>query len=111
MTVPVNSAASVSAQVPNKIPKTGRAVHAALDGENRSRFEVEFRDALAAAGEDFDLQRVTEVVERWWPHAVATANPDPIAAYIKERLDAGDDSVITKSADELLAEMRTRAVA
>lgn len=105
------SVAQVSAQVPNKIAKTGPAVHAALDGENRARFEAEFHDALIATGEDFDLQRVTEVVERWWPHAVATANPDPIAAYIKERLDAGDESVITKNADELLAEMQARLVA
>ncbi|WP_322767893.1 DUF6247 family protein [Frankia sp. Cr1] len=59
-----------------RVDKTGPGVHAALDPERRAEFEAEFRSALAHADDQFDLDAVQDVVERWWPAAVLCANPE-----------------------------------
>ena len=46
------------------------------------------------------------------PHrAVLDANPDPIVEHIGQRLSDGDESVLTKTAAELRAEIVSRACA
>ena len=45
------------------------------------------------------------MVRRWWPCAVLDANPDPIAEHIGQHLGDGDESVLTKTAAELRAEI------
>jgi hypothetical protein len=87
------------------LDKTGPAVWIALDGENRAAFEEEFRAALAEVAETFDVDRLSQVVRRWWPRAVLDANPDPIAEHIGQRLGDGNESVLTKTAAELRAEI------
>jgi hypothetical protein len=52
--------------------------------------------------------RLVQVVRRWWPRAVLDAHPDPIAEYIGQRLTDGDQSVLTKTAAELRAEMASQ---
>ncbi len=87
------------------VGQTGPAVWTALDGENRAAFEEEYRAALAEVAETFDVDRLSQVVRRWWPRAVLDANPDAIAAHLGQRLNDGDESVLTKTAAELRAEM------
>lgn len=77
----------------------------ALDGEHRAAFEAEFRVVLSEVAETFDVDRLIQVVRRWWPGAVLDAHPDPIAEHIGQRLRDGDQSVLTKTAAELRAEM------
>lgn len=77
----------------------------ALDGEHRAAFEAEFRAVLAEVACTFDVDRLTQMVCRWWPRAVLDAHPDPIAEHIGQRLIDGDQSVLTKTAAELRAEM------
>jgi hypothetical protein len=89
----------------SRLDKTGPAVWTALDGENRAAFEDEFRTALTEVAETFDVDRLNQVVRRWWPRAVLDANPDPIAEYVGQRLGVGDESVLTKTAAQLHAEM------
>jgi Family of unknown function (DUF6247) len=88
-----------------RLDKSGPAVWRALEGEHRAAFEVEFRAVLAEVADTFDVDRLTQVVHRWWPRAVLDAHPDPIVEYIGQRLSDGDQSVLTKTVDELRAEM------
>ncbi|WP_239308677.1 MULTISPECIES: DUF6247 family protein [unclassified Frankia] len=67
-----------------RVNKTGPGVHAALDPDRRAEFEAEFRNALAHADNQSDLDAVQDVVERWWPAAVLCANPE-----IQEEIDMG----------------------
>jgi len=92
----------------SRLDKTGPAVWTVLDGENRAAFEEEFRAALAEVAETFDVDRLNRVVRRWWPRAVLDANPDPITEHIGRRLGDGDESVLTKTAAELRAEMASQ---
>lgn len=74
------------------VVKTGPAVWAALDGETRAMFEDEFRAALTQAAEDFDLAPVQAVVQRWWPVAAVTVNPDPrVEEEYRRFRDSGED--------------------
>ncbi|MGH3872109.1 MAG: DUF6247 family protein [Pseudonocardiaceae bacterium] len=88
-----------------RLDKSGPAVWTALDGEHRAVFEAEFRFALVEVAETFDVDRLNQVVRRWWPRAVLDAHPDPIAEHIGQRLIDGDQSVLTKTAAELRADM------
>ena len=88
-----------------RLDKSGPAVWMALDGEHRAAFEAEFRATLTEVAETFDVDRLTQVVRRWWPRAVLDAHPDPIVEHIGQRLSGGDESVLTKTAAELRAEM------
>ena len=97
-----------SAFVP-RLDKSGPAVWMALDGEHRAAFEADFRAVLAEVADTFDVERLTQVVRRWWPRAVLDAHPDPIAEHIGQRLIDGDHSVLTKTAAELRAEMVSQA--
>ncbi|MGH3809838.1 MAG: DUF6247 family protein [Pseudonocardiaceae bacterium] len=81
------------------------AVWRALEGEHRAAFEAEFRAVLTEVADTFEVDRLTQVVRRWWPRAVLDAHPDPIADYIGHRLVDGDQFVLTKTAAELRAEM------
>ena len=60
----------------NRVPKAGPAIRQALGPPLRERFEVELRAALEAAEHDFDLDRALQVIERWWPRALLSANPE-----------------------------------
>ena len=93
----------------SRLDKTGPAVWTALDGENRAAFEEEFRTALAEVSETFDVDRLSQVVRRWWPRAVLDANPDPITEHIGQRLGDGDESVLTKTAAELRADIDSQS--
>jgi uncharacterized protein DUF6247 len=88
-----------------RLDKSGPAVWMALNGEHRAAFEAEFRAVLVEVAETFDVDRLTQVVRRWWPRAVLDAHPDPIVEHIGQRLIEGDQSVLTKTAAELRAEM------
>lgn len=88
-----------------RLDKSGPAVWMALNGEHRAAFEAEFRAVLVEVAETFDVDRLTQVVRRWWPRAVLDAHPDPIVEHIGQRLIDGDQSVLTKTAAELRAEM------
>jgi Family of unknown function (DUF6247) len=59
-------------------------VRAALDGSRRGRFEAEFRAALVDVTRSFDVDKLAEVVRRWWvmaggDQAVADADRDAAA--------------------------------
>jgi len=92
----------------SRLDKTGPAVWTALDGENRAAFEEDFRAALAEVAETFDVDRLSQVVRRWWPRAVLDANPDPITEHIGQRLGDGDESVLVKTAAELRSEVSSQ---
>jgi hypothetical protein len=88
-----------------RLDESGPAVWTALDGEHRAAFEAEFRAVLAEVTETFDVDRLTQVVLRWWPRAVLDAHSDSIAEHSGQRLIDGDQSVLAKTAAELRAEM------
>ena len=61
-----------------RVERSGQAIRAALTGsapEECEQFEVEFQQALAQAGETFDLAPVEAVLDRWWGMAAIRANP------------------------------------
>jgi hypothetical protein len=53
----------------------GRAALAEASPHELPEFEAEFRIALADADHDFDLSRVTAVLDRWWGRANLRLNP------------------------------------
>ena len=52
-----------------------RAVLAEVSPDECAQFEVEFAQALARAGAEFDLAPAEAVLDRWWGIAVIRANP------------------------------------
>lgn len=61
-----------------KIERSGPAIRHALAEHSPAeahRFEVEFQQALADAGETFDLHPVETLLDRWWGIAAVRANP------------------------------------
>jgi hypothetical protein len=92
-----------------RLDKSEPAVWMALDGEHRAAFEAELRAVLAEVADTFDVDRLAQVVRRGWPRAVVDAHRDPIVEHIGQRLIDGDQSVLTKTAAELRAEMVSRA--
>jgi hypothetical protein len=75
------------------LPRTAKAVREALAElapEECSRFEAEFHRAIVETDDDFDTDRITKLIGRWW----AMANPDPVADAILARIKAGDTSDI-----------------
>jgi Family of unknown function (DUF6247) len=81
------------------IDRTGPAVREALfllDSQAGIRFEAEFHAAIAEAQVDFDVTRITDVVDRWWAYAIAEANPDPEADATWMRIKAGGESDIVE---------------
>ncbi|MBP2473239.1 hypothetical protein JOF53_002111 [Crossiella equi] len=79
---------------PVMVAKTGPAVREALDGENRAAFEQEFRQALEAARETFDLAPLSAVVWKWWRLAQTEANYDPALDEEIDRYRNGDESLL-----------------
>ncbi|MCK2242303.1 MULTISPECIES: DUF6247 family protein [unclassified Crossiella] len=75
-----------------KVAKTGPDVWSWLGGEDRSRFEQDFRAALSEVHDDFDVSRLQEVIDSWWAVAVNMANPDPDAEAAREKYESGDSS-------------------
>jgi hypothetical protein len=68
---------------------SGPTVRAALDGDRRAQFEVEFRRALTTVTHNFDVDKLAEVVRRWWVRAggaQAVADADRDAAIRASRL-------------------------
>ncbi|TEA06742.1 DUF6247 family protein [Mycobacteroides salmoniphilum] len=52
-----------------------RAALAQTASDELSEFEAEFRIALAETDDDFDLERVDRVLNRWWGRAYLQLNP------------------------------------
>ena len=52
-----------------------RAVLAEVSPDECAQFEVEFAQALARAGAEYDLAPAEAVLDRWWGIAVIRANP------------------------------------
>jgi hypothetical protein len=62
---------------------TGPAVRATLGPRERARFQAQFRATLVEVTHSFDVDRLAEVVRRWW----VIAGGDPAVAD-KDRVDA-----------------------
>ena len=77
------------------VEKTPAAIRDALEPAQRSRFEAEYRAALARAADTLDLEPVLTLVQRtWWVRAVMCLNPEMlngVAAEV-ERVTAGDEA-------------------
>ena len=61
-----------------RIERSGPAIRAVLadvSPDECAQFEVEFAQALARAGAQFDLTPAEAVLDRWWGIAVIRANP------------------------------------
>lgn len=85
--------------VTTRIDRTGPAIREALarlDSRACTRFETEFRTAIAETRVDFDITRITDVVNRWWAYTIAEINPDPAADAAWARIKAGDESDIVE---------------
>jgi hypothetical protein len=79
------------------VDKTPAAIRDALDPAQRSRFEAEYRAALARAAETFDLEPVLTLVQRtWWVRAVMCLNPEMLNGVAADvnRVISGDESVL-----------------
>jgi hypothetical protein len=80
------------------LEKTPAAIRDALDPAQRSRFEAEYRTALARAADILDLEPVLTLVQRtWWVRAMMCLNPEMLngVAADANRVTAGDESVLT----------------
>ncbi|AOS64320.1 DUF6247 family protein [Actinoalloteichus hymeniacidonis] len=75
-------------------PRTGPAVWAALEVDDRSLFEHEFRAALEEVAETFDVGRLTEVVHRWRPHTVVANSSSPSGRFPQRSAVEADESAI-----------------
>ncbi|RAV04349.1 MULTISPECIES: DUF6247 family protein [Mycolicibacter] len=78
-----------------QVQRSGPAIRAALAEyapDDLVDFEGEFRTALAAADEDFDLARVEAVIDRWWGRVHLRIHPptDEERAAVA-RVAAGDE--------------------
>ncbi|MGH3679739.1 MAG: DUF6247 family protein [Natronosporangium sp.] len=69
---------------------TGSVVRAALDPHQRALFEAQFRAALVEVTRDFEVDRLAEVVRRWW----VIAGGDPAVAN-QDRVDAARAASLT----------------
>ncbi|TKV35321.1 DUF6247 family protein [Mycobacteroides abscessus] len=78
------------------LPRSGtaiRAVLAELAPDELPEFEAEFRCALAAADDDFDLEPVLAVIGRWWGRAHLRLYPATVEERAAvDRVRAGDFS-------------------
>lgn len=79
-----------------KIERSGPAIRAALAEfapAECEQFEAAFRQAVARAGEQFDLAPVAAVLDRWWRIAAIRANPlSEQEQELVARARAGGDS-------------------
>lgn len=77
-----------------RIQRSGPAIRAALAQaapDELSEFEAEFRIALAEADDDFDLERVDRVLNRWWGRAHLRLNPPTaVERAVVEQVARGD---------------------
>lgn len=77
-----------------RVERSGPAIRAALaeaSPDELPEFEAEFRIALAEADDDFDLSRVTAVLDRWWGRAHLRLNPPtPEERAVVEQVARGD---------------------
>jgi hypothetical protein len=82
------------------LPRTAEAVREVL-AEHRpdlhDQFVGEFHTAMAETDDDFNTDRVTRLIGRWWAQAVALLNPDPEVDALQARLAAGDTRDLTES--------------
>ncbi|HEX3814388.1 MAG TPA: DUF6247 family protein [Mycobacteriales bacterium] len=80
----------------SRIERSGPAIRDALAGSSPDecrRFEVEFQQALATAGETFDLGPVEALLDRWWGIAAIRGNPLTATEQgLVAKARAGDDS-------------------
>jgi len=68
-----------------------RAVLAEVAPDDLAEFEAEFRCALAEADNDFDLDRVQTVINRWWRRAYMRMHPlTAVERAVVARFMAGD---------------------
>lgn len=86
----------MSATTTRRIERSGPAVRAALAEcapADCAQFEVEFQQALAQAGETFDIAPVEAILDRWWGIAAIRANPlTEQESDLIAQARAGDDS-------------------
>jgi hypothetical protein len=77
-----------------RVERSGPAIRAALAEASPGElpeFEAEFRIALAETDDDFDLSRVTAVLDRWWGRAHLRLNPlTPEETAVIEQVARGD---------------------
>lgn len=93
------SPSGVVAACARGLEKTPSAIRDALDPAQRSRFEAEYRAALARAADTLDLEPVLTLVQRtWWVRAVMCLNPEMLNGVAADvnRVTAGDESVLTE---------------
>ncbi len=70
-----------------------RAALAQYAPQECALFEDEFRQALQAAEQGFDLGPAEAVLDRWWGLAAVRANPlSPIEQDLMSRARSGDDT-------------------
>ncbi|MQA07391.1 MAG: hypothetical protein GEU98_02350 [Pseudonocardiaceae bacterium] len=81
------------------LPRTADAVRRVL-AEHRpdlhERFVAEFHTAMAETDDDFDTERLTRLVGRWWAQAMVLLDPDPEVDAAHARISAGDPRDLTK---------------
>ena len=78
------------------VERTGPSIRAVLAEHAPERcveFEAEFRIALAEADEDFDLERVQAVLDKWWPITYSVVHPPTeVERALVARFRAGNDT-------------------
>ena len=86
------------------IERTGPAIRTALAElapDDLVEFEAEFRRALAEADDDFDLQKVHAVIDKWWGVAHLRQNPPtPEERAVIDRVLDGDFSGLYEQTPE-----------
>lgn len=87
-----------------EVQRTGpsiRTVLAKTAPERCVEFEAEFRIALAEADDDFDLNRVQAVIDKWWPRAYSALHPPTEEERAQvARFRAGDDAGLHQRNDD-----------
>lgn len=78
------------------VDRTGPAVFAALDRDDRVRFELDFEGAAEMAAASRDQRPLLSVVHDWWTAAWRNANPEhqEIDADVVRRIASGDTSML-----------------
>lgn len=85
-------------------PRSGPAIRALLEQWSPTelqRFDAEFHQAIAVAGETFDIAPLNDLLERWRRIAALRANPlTPEEHQLLHRVRAGDDRGLWEQAED-----------
>lgn len=85
---------------PSVLPRTADAVRHVLAAHRpdlHDEFVSEFHTTIAETDDDFDTDRITRLVGRWWAQALVLLRPDPETEAVHARLAAGDESDLVES--------------